>query len=189
MYFLLLVILQVFPIFGATTPQIAMLPLLAILAITAIKDGIEDYRRATLDEEVNNSAATKLGDWRNVNQPADPRTTLEKLMGHKNPRTSLSPHLYFIGQRWKLMFMALYCLQTRRCRRESGSFGRKKLERARRLSCRSLSRRSIRRTSSQEEGMTLVERGTTSRTAIRWTTSNPFVSLSLPRLPSLGFFR
>ena len=38
----------VFPVFGATTPQIAMLPLVAILAITAFKDGIEDYRRADI---------------------------------------------------------------------------------------------------------------------------------------------
>ena len=45
-------LLSVFPVFGATTPQIAMLPLLAILAITAFKDGIEDYRRASLDDQV-----------------------------------------------------------------------------------------------------------------------------------------
>lgn len=30
-----------------------MLPLVAILTLTAIKDGIEDYRRASLDEEVS----------------------------------------------------------------------------------------------------------------------------------------
>ncbi|KAL7412424.1 hypothetical protein BDY24DRAFT_392878 [Mrakia frigida] len=90
MYFLLLVILQIFPVFGATTPQIAMLPLLAILAITAFKDGIEDYRRASLDDQVNNSAATKLGDWRNVNQPHDPRTFFERLIGAKNPNEKIS---------------------------------------------------------------------------------------------------
>lgn len=78
-YFLGLVILQLFPIFGATTPEIAMLPLVAILGMTAIKDGIEDWRRAQLDEEVNVSPATKLGNWRNVNQPKDPRNWLERL--------------------------------------------------------------------------------------------------------------
>lgn len=56
-----------FPIFGAAAPQIAMLPLLAILTITAVKDGIEDWRRNTLDNQVNNSAVTRLGDWKNVN--------------------------------------------------------------------------------------------------------------------------
>lgn len=80
-YFLALVIIQLFSIFGAPNAQIGMLPLLAILGMTAIKDGIEDWRRATLDNEVNNSAATKLGGWRNVNQPQDPRSFLERLFG------------------------------------------------------------------------------------------------------------
>ena len=54
--------------------------------MTAIKDGIEDYRRGSLDEEVNTSAATKLGGgWRNVNQPTDPRSWFEKLLGINPP--------------------------------------------------------------------------------------------------------
>ncbi|KAG8982566.1 hypothetical protein FRB90_006699, partial [Tulasnella sp. 427] len=69
------------PIFGAAAPQVAMLPLVVILMATAIKDGVEDYRRSELDDEVNNSAATKLGEWRNVNQPRDPRTWWEKMLG------------------------------------------------------------------------------------------------------------
>lgn len=79
-YFLALAILPVFSVFGATTPQLASLPLIFILTVTAIKDGIEDYRRASLDEEVNTSAATKLGQWRNVNQPTDPRNWLERML-------------------------------------------------------------------------------------------------------------
>ncbi|GAA6021480.1 hypothetical protein JCM11491_006510 [Sporobolomyces phaffii] len=70
-YFLALVILQVFPIFGAASPQVAMLPLVAILALTGIKDLVEDLRRHSLDNEVNNSAVTRLGDWENVNVPDD----------------------------------------------------------------------------------------------------------------------
>lgn len=62
-----------------------MLPLVFILTVTAIKDGIEDYRRAMLDEEVNTSAATKLGGWRNVNQPTDPRGWFEKMLGINPP--------------------------------------------------------------------------------------------------------
>ena len=63
-----------------------MLPLGFILLVTAIKDGVEDYRRNSLDEEVNTSAATKLGGgWRNVNQPTDPRNPLEKLLGLNPP--------------------------------------------------------------------------------------------------------
>jgi len=103
LYFLVLVVLQgmcsdcfasccansqlpsVFSIFGAVSPQTAALPLMFILTVTAIKDAAEDYRRATLDEEVNTSAATKLGNWRNVNQPKDPRNWLERLLGLNSP--------------------------------------------------------------------------------------------------------
>ncbi|KAI0635354.1 phospholipid-translocating P-type ATPase [Trametes polyzona] len=85
LYFLALVIVQVFSIFGAPSPQTSALPLIFILTVTAIKDAIEDYRRAVLDEEVNNSAATKLGNWRNVNQPKDPRSWFEKLLGLNPP--------------------------------------------------------------------------------------------------------
>lgn len=85
LYFLALVVLQVFPIFGAVSPQTAALPLMFILAVTAVKDAIEDYRRATLDEEVNVSAATKLGNWHNINQPKDPRNWLERLFGLNSP--------------------------------------------------------------------------------------------------------
>lgn len=56
------------------------------MAVTAVKDGVEDYRRGTLDEQVNTSAATKLGGgWRNVNQPKDPRNWFEKFLGLNPP--------------------------------------------------------------------------------------------------------
>ena len=77
--------LPVFPMFGAASPQTAALPLIFIITVTAIKDGIEDYRRAQVDEEVNTSAATKLGDWKNVNCQTDPREWYEKLLGINPP--------------------------------------------------------------------------------------------------------
>ena len=80
LYFLSLVIIQIFPVFGAPSPQTSALPLLFILVVTAVKDAIEDYRRSMLDDEVNNSASTKLGQWKNVNQPTDPRSWFEKLL-------------------------------------------------------------------------------------------------------------
>ncbi|KAI0289421.1 hypothetical protein B0F90DRAFT_1812527 [Multifurca ochricompacta] len=85
LYFLVLFVLQVFSIFGAVSPQTAALPLMFILTVTAIKDAVEDYRRATLDEEVNTSAATKFGNWRNVNQPKDPRNWFERLLRLNSP--------------------------------------------------------------------------------------------------------
>ncbi|ESK92514.1 phospholipid-translocating p-type atpase domain-containing protein [Moniliophthora roreri MCA 2997] len=87
MFFLTLVVLQLFPVFGAATGAIAVMPLAFILTVTAIKDAVEDYRRATLDEEVNTSAVTRLGgSFRNVNQPKDPRSWWEKLTGVPHPR-------------------------------------------------------------------------------------------------------
>ncbi|KAJ8514613.1 hypothetical protein ONZ45_g7879 [Pleurotus djamor] len=86
LYFLALIIVQIFPIFGAASAQSAMLPLVFMLTVTAIKDGVEDYRRAMQDDFVNNSAVTKLaGSFRNVNQPADPRNWFEKLLGLNKP--------------------------------------------------------------------------------------------------------
>ncbi|KAG2123558.1 hypothetical protein BD769DRAFT_1470822 [Suillus cothurnatus] len=79
-YFLALVIFQLFSVFGAASPQTAALPILFILVVTAVKDGVEDYRRAKLDEEVNTSAVTRLGQWRNVNQALDPRPWYQRLL-------------------------------------------------------------------------------------------------------------
>ena len=71
--------------FGAASPQTAALPLIFIITVTAIKDGIEDYRRAQVDEEVNTYAATKLGGWKNVNCQTDPREWYEKFLGINPP--------------------------------------------------------------------------------------------------------
>ncbi|KAG2034818.1 hypothetical protein BDR03DRAFT_1093565 [Suillus americanus] len=79
-YFLALVVFQFFSVFGAASPQTAALPLLFILVVTALKDGVEDYRRAKLDEEVNTSAVTRLGQWRNVNLALDSRPWYERLL-------------------------------------------------------------------------------------------------------------
>ena len=45
--------------------------MIVIVAITAIKDGIEDYRRTILDNELNNSPVHRLVDWNNVNVSDD----------------------------------------------------------------------------------------------------------------------
>jgi phospholipid-translocating ATPase len=42
-------------------------PIIVILTITAIKDGIEDWRRTVLDNELNNAPVHRLVDWDNVN--------------------------------------------------------------------------------------------------------------------------
>lgn len=69
-----------FSVFGAASASTAAFPLLFILTVTAVKEGVEDYRRAQLDEEVNTSAVTRLGEWRNVNQRLDPRPWYQRLL-------------------------------------------------------------------------------------------------------------
>ncbi|KAF7303863.1 P-type phospholipid transporter [Mycena indigotica] len=83
-FFLSVVVFQVFPVFGAAAGSVAVLPLAFILTVTAIKDGIEDYRRGNLDDEVNNSPTTRLP-LKNPNQPRDPRSFFEKMLGMNKP--------------------------------------------------------------------------------------------------------
>ena len=45
--------------------------MIVILTITAIKDGIEDWRRTVLDNELNNAPVHRLVDWNNVNTSED----------------------------------------------------------------------------------------------------------------------
>ncbi|KAL6917836.1 hypothetical protein ACHAPO_000355 [Fusarium lateritium] len=66
-FFLFLVILVIFPIFGGVNPGLNAVPLIFIIAVTAIKDAIEDYRRTVLDIELNNAPVHRLRNWNNVN--------------------------------------------------------------------------------------------------------------------------
>ncbi|KAJ5053830.1 uncharacterized protein L3040_000121 [Drepanopeziza brunnea f. sp. 'multigermtubi'] len=66
-YFLFLIILAFFSIFGASNPILNAVPLIVIVAITAVKDSVEDYRRTILDNELNNSPVHRLIGWNNVN--------------------------------------------------------------------------------------------------------------------------
>ena len=54
-------VISVFLVFNTATGVISVLPLALILLVTAINDGIEDYRIRILDDEVNTLAAIKLG--------------------------------------------------------------------------------------------------------------------------------
>lgn len=93
-FFLILIFLQMRVEFtaGNSIPQVAMLPLVFILAITAAKDGVEDYRRHVLDNSVNNAPAVCLGQgWTNVNKPCDARGPFRRLFGLSGPRSSVKP--------------------------------------------------------------------------------------------------
>ncbi|KZZ93258.1 phospholipid-translocating P-type ATPase domain-containing protein [Moelleriella libera RCEF 2490] len=70
-FFLFLVILVIFPIFGGVNPGLNAVPLIVIIVITAGKDAVEDYRRTILDIELNNAPVHKLHNWNNVNVQED----------------------------------------------------------------------------------------------------------------------
>ncbi|KAJ9245192.1 hypothetical protein DTO271D3_8870 [Paecilomyces variotii] len=70
-YFLFIIILGFFPIFGADNPGMNAVPLIVIVVVTAFKDAIEDWRRTVLDNEVNNSPVYRLVEWNNVNSVED----------------------------------------------------------------------------------------------------------------------
>ncbi|CAG7956935.1 unnamed protein product [Penicillium nalgiovense] len=66
-YFLFVIILNFFPIFGANNPGLNAVPLIVIIVVTAIKDAIEDWGRTVSDNQVNNSPVYRLIEWNNVN--------------------------------------------------------------------------------------------------------------------------
>ncbi|KAJ6515969.1 phospholipid-translocating ATPase [Mycena sanguinolenta] len=67
-FFLVLAILQFFPQFATVTPIVAILPLLIVIAFSAIKDGYEDFLRHQSDKRTNNSKTLVLGSgWKNPN--------------------------------------------------------------------------------------------------------------------------
>ncbi|KAK5662899.1 hypothetical protein OQA88_6310 [Cercophora sp. LCS_1] len=70
-FFLFLVILGIFPIFGGVNPALNAVPLIFIICVTAIKDAIEDYRRTILDIELNDAPVHRLVGWDNVNVEED----------------------------------------------------------------------------------------------------------------------
>ncbi|KAJ9635464.1 phospholipid transporting ATPase [Coniosporium tulheliwenetii] len=78
-YFLFIIILGIFPIFGADNPALNAVPLIVILFVTAVKDGIEDWRRTVLDNELNNAPVHRLVDFNNVNTAEDKISLWRKL--------------------------------------------------------------------------------------------------------------
>ncbi|KAF2465957.1 phospholipid-translocating P-type ATPase [Lindgomyces ingoldianus] len=70
-YFLFIIILGIFQIFGASNPALNAVPLIVILTLTAIKDAVEDWRRTVLDNELNNAPVHRLVGFSNVNTAED----------------------------------------------------------------------------------------------------------------------
>ncbi|OBZ69326.1 hypothetical protein A0H81_10942 [Grifola frondosa] len=66
-FFLAIAILQFFPLFNTVSPGLVILPLIIVLAITAIKDGYEDIKRHQSDRAVNYSQVRVLAGTDNPN--------------------------------------------------------------------------------------------------------------------------
>ncbi|WAR60038.1 hypothetical protein PtB15_11B680 [Puccinia triticina] len=77
-FFLSLVILQFIPKFAQVSPALAALPLLSVLAITAIKDAYEDVRRHAADYATNHQLIHTLSPeiYTNQNISTQPTSTL-----------------------------------------------------------------------------------------------------------------
>lgn len=66
-YFLFIIILSAFQIFGVQSPGMQAVPLIVIVVLTAIKDGFEDSRRAISDFEMNSCKIQRLEGLLNPN--------------------------------------------------------------------------------------------------------------------------
>ncbi|KAM7389638.1 hypothetical protein PAMP_023601 [Pampus punctatissimus] len=56
-YFVALAILNFVPLVNAFQPEVALIPICAIMSLTALKDAWEDYRRYQSDRKVNNTSS------------------------------------------------------------------------------------------------------------------------------------
>ncbi|KFY14300.1 hypothetical protein V492_02704 [Pseudogymnoascus sp. VKM F-4246] len=70
-FFLFVTVIAFFPIFGVDNPGLNSAPLIFILAITAVRDAIEDRRRTVSDKQLNNLPVYRLCGWDNVNVTED----------------------------------------------------------------------------------------------------------------------
>lgn len=52
-YFVVIALLNFVPVVNAFQPEVSMIPICVIMAMTAIKDAWEDFRRYKLDKEIN----------------------------------------------------------------------------------------------------------------------------------------
>uniref|UniRef100_A0A8C9LG36 P-type ATPase N-terminal domain-containing protein n=1 Tax=Pavo cristatus TaxID=9049 RepID=A0A8C9LG36_PAVCR len=59
-YFVVIALLNFVPVVNAFQPEVSLIPICVIMAMTAIKDAWEDFRRYKLDKEINHMAMDYL---------------------------------------------------------------------------------------------------------------------------------
>ncbi|CEI94483.1 hypothetical protein RMCBS344292_08693 [Rhizopus microsporus] len=69
LYFLGMAIIQLLPLFGVKSPALTLLPICAVVFITALKDAIEDYQRHKVDARYNQNITHTLIGYNNTNYP------------------------------------------------------------------------------------------------------------------------
>ncbi|XP_050400643.1 phospholipid-transporting ATPase ID isoform X2 [Patella vulgata] len=67
-YFLGLLILQLLPVISSLTPLTTVIPLVAVLLVTAIKDAVDDFQRHKNDDIVNNRLSYVLRDGKLIEE-------------------------------------------------------------------------------------------------------------------------
>ncbi|KAG1054836.1 hypothetical protein G6F43_003166 [Rhizopus delemar] len=72
LYFLAMAIIQLLPLFGVKSPALTLLPICAVVFITALKDAIEDLQRHKVDARYNQNVTHTLIGYNNTNYPESP---------------------------------------------------------------------------------------------------------------------
>jgi phospholipid-translocating ATPase len=90
-FFAGIAILQFFPRFSTISPGLVLLPLIAVLLISAIKDGYEDIKRHQSDRAVNHSIVHVLEapDWVNPNATGKKSKTFVRAIFRKKAKGSV----------------------------------------------------------------------------------------------------
>ncbi|KAH6697629.1 phospholipid-transporting ATPase [Plectosphaerella plurivora] len=132
-FFLFVVILVFFPVFGGYNPGLNSVPLICIIALTALKDAIEDYRRTILDIELNNAPVHRLRGFQNVNITED-NISLWRRIKKANSK--------FFGAIWYL-FQSLWSNKAREERAKRREAAREKSDEPRRSIETQMTRRSF----------------------------------------------
>ncbi|KAF9065769.1 hypothetical protein BDP27DRAFT_1331540 [Rhodocollybia butyracea] len=103
-YFLGIAILQFFPEFATISPGVVILPLIIIIALTALKDAYEDFRRHQADKRVNQSVCQVLGGVNNANRTRGKSRTFVRglpLPGKKPKLPAADPDDLWIPTLWE----------------------------------------------------------------------------------------
>ncbi|KAG1384199.1 hypothetical protein G6F61_000673 [Rhizopus arrhizus] len=94
LYFLAMAIIQMLPLFGVKSPALTLLPICAVVFITALKDAIEDLQRHKVDARYNQNVTHTLIGYNNTNYPdtvTQPHLLSRLFQKHQAPPPPVDP--------------------------------------------------------------------------------------------------